>query len=387
MKQDFHGYYKPSEAEFSKIWDEATIVVDANILLNLYTYSTATSDEVLKLLNEFDERLWIPHQVAHEYHENRCGIILKEVRRYSDIDKALDTIGAALRAKKQHPYISEELSEKFEDLKAEIKSELQKGKSAHQRLITDDEICEKISDCFNGKVGSPLGEKEILEIHKDGAIRYGKKIPPGYKDIKKPEPDRYGDLLIWHQMMKHSKTSKRSVIFVTDDLKEDWWAFAEDKRIGPRPELRHEFRLIAENDIYIYSSDAFIEIANKQGKKLSDVATEEIEKASEVRQIDAIEEREIDELLKTYDDPVNKLIKHQEALERLTRDPFEKFRKQQEAFERLTRDPFEKIRKQQELFERINRDPFEKFRKQMEALERFKQRVDVKPDDALPEED
>ena len=81
MKQYFHGYYKPTDEDFDAIWNEATIVVDANVLLNLYTYSAATSQEVLTLLSEFDERLWLPHQVALEYHENRYGIILKESKR------------------------------------------------------------------------------------------------------------------------------------------------------------------------------------------------------------------------------------------------------------------------------------------------------------------
>jgi hypothetical protein len=36
MKQTFPGYYRPSAAEFEKLWKEATFTFDANVLLRAY---------------------------------------------------------------------------------------------------------------------------------------------------------------------------------------------------------------------------------------------------------------------------------------------------------------------------------------------------------------
>lgn len=384
MMQDFHGYYKPTDEEFDAIWNEAIIVVDANVLLNLYTYSSTTSQEIVGLLGEFGERLWIPHQVALEYHENRCGIILKESRRYAEIVKALEAVGVALRARKQHPYVSAELATKFENIEAEIKKDLAEGESKHRDLITADSICEKITELFSGRVGASMTNVELDRIYKEGANRYTRKIPPGFSDAKKPEPDRYGDLVVWYQLIEYAKMSMRPVLFVTDDLKEDWWAFAGDRRIGPRPELRREFRGKTEYDIYIYSSDAFVETANERGKKLSESAAEEIESASKERQQDAIEERTLQQL---SHDSLEYYHKHQEILERLTRDPLEQYRKQQEMLERLTRDPLEQYnkheemleqyRKQQEMMEQLTRDPLEQYHKQQEILEQYRKQQEM----------
>ena len=368
MKDDFHGFYEPTSEEFDAIWKESIICVDANVLLNLYTYSQATSDEILNLLSEYVARIWLPHQVALEYHENRYGVILKEAKRYTEISNTLQTVGAALRTRKRHPYITSELASKFNELEVEISEALVGGGKKHRDLIAADVIRDKITKLFDGRVGPATTGEELESIYKEGSTRFASKIPPGYKDIKKPEPDRYGDLVLWHQMMEHATERKKPMIFVTDDLKEDWWMFAGDERVGPRPELRHEFRSKTKYDIYIYSTDGFVDKGKERGKKLSESAIEEIERASKERQQDAVDERARERLMI---DSLEKYHKQQEMFERMTRDSLEKYHKQQEMFERMTRDPLEKYRKQQEMFERMTRDPLEKYRKQQEMFERM----------------
>jgi hypothetical protein len=351
VKDKFPGYYKPTNEEFDAIWDEAIVIVDANVLLNLYTYSESTSEELLNLLHELTERLWLPHQVAKEYHENRCGIIAKEANRYGEISKELDRIVSALRARKRHPFVEIDLLEKFEKIANEIKYALKHGEDNHKDLIGTDAICEKITNIFEGRVGDPMPKEELEKLYKDGAERFKKRIPPGYGDEKKPEPSRYGDLVLWVQLMEHASSVNKPIIFVTDDSKEDWWALVGDRRIGPRPELRHEFRSETGKDFYIYSTELFVETVKNRGKKISEAAVEEIEDASKQRVQNTADMR---------------------MLERLTRDPLAQFRKQQEALERLTRDPLAQFREQQEALERLMRDPLAQFREQHEALERLK---------------
>jgi hypothetical protein len=49
MKNKFHGYYTPSAEQFKALWKDALVVLDSSVLLNLYTYSTATSSEIRDL--------------------------------------------------------------------------------------------------------------------------------------------------------------------------------------------------------------------------------------------------------------------------------------------------------------------------------------------------
>ena len=84
MKQGFEGYYPLSQDDYAKIWGDVTVAVDTNVLLNLYSYSSATSNELLKRFDEIADKLWLPHQVVVEYHRNRSTKILKESKQYAD---------------------------------------------------------------------------------------------------------------------------------------------------------------------------------------------------------------------------------------------------------------------------------------------------------------
>ncbi|MGK7908441.1 MAG: PIN-like domain-containing protein [Synechococcus sp.] len=283
MKDKFHGHYTPSDDEFASIWSDAIVVVDANVMLNLYTYSSATANEVIELLAEYSERLWLPHQVAAEYHKNRSGIILKEAKRYEEMRKILDRAGGELKAKRRHPYIDPNLATRFEEVVSEVQSALKVGEDKLLGLVSNDDICTRITTIFDGRVGDEWDEKALKELFIDGAQRYEDKVPPGYGDLKKPEPDRYGDLIIWKQLLSHAEKENKPAILVTDDQKRDWWAIVNDRRIGPRPELRQEFRRVTGNDMYLYSTESFVERAKELGKEVSDEAVQEIERAADER--------------------------------------------------------------------------------------------------------
>ena len=66
MIELFKGYTNYSKDEYERIWKSAIIVVDTNILLNFYRYSEDTKREMIKILTNLKERLWIPYQIAKE---------------------------------------------------------------------------------------------------------------------------------------------------------------------------------------------------------------------------------------------------------------------------------------------------------------------------------
>ena len=75
-------------------------------------------------------------------------------------------------------------------------------------------------------------------IKEEGRFRFAKNIPPGYKDIKKPEPRRFGDLFVWEDMIFKANMDNKNVVFVTNDTKEDWF---EQHPLRGRAELTTEF--------------------------------------------------------------------------------------------------------------------------------------------------
>ena len=56
MKSLFSGYYLLSDSELTDLWKNGTFIFDTNVLLSLYRYPKATSDELIKILNSASVR-------------------------------------------------------------------------------------------------------------------------------------------------------------------------------------------------------------------------------------------------------------------------------------------------------------------------------------------
>ena len=290
MKSLFQGYYRPTDAEFQALWDEASFVFDANVLLNLYRYTKETAEDVLQLIASLQERLWLPHQVALEFHENRIDVITSQVTAYDEVERELDkaakSIETTLGKYRYHPFLqATEISKLTEQGAAPVRDRVKALKAAHPDYLADDPILAHITGIYQGRVGQPYDDARLQSIRTQGKQRYAEKIPPGYKDEKKGDAEAYGDLIIWYQMIDHAEATKKPVIFVTDDTKEDWWWEQGGKTLGPRPELVHEFAKRTGCRLYAYRPDRFFELARgREAPRVKSSSIEEVKQVQETEQ-------------------------------------------------------------------------------------------------------
>lgn len=261
MRKLFPGYYNPSEAEFKEMWSKGLFVFDTNVLLDLYRYSDETVASLINVIETLQNRIWIPYQVSKEYHKNLNTIISGQVKRYEESIKTLIEFKKQLEEKRSHPFLADALHVEISEFCLKFDKELDEKKRKVKSLILQNPIKEKLADLLDDKIGRPLSEKEKEEIYLEGEKRFAQNIPPGYSDKKKPIPDRYGDLLVWKEILKLNSEISNPIIFVTGDTKEDWFMSELGITIGPRPELIEEFRRVRENLIYCYSTDKFLQYA------------------------------------------------------------------------------------------------------------------------------
>jgi hypothetical protein len=288
MRDLFPGYYKPTEPEFSELWKDALIVPDTNALLNLYRYSEETRQDWLGQLTSLKERLWIPHRVAFEFQDRRMTVITGEKNRYDTVSKGIAAAEAQLQQLfngtwRFAPKEIDEWREKTSAVFSEMNKRVAKFKGKHPDHITRDPVREELDQLLSGRIGEDFEEAPKKEILATGQKRYDGRIPPGYKDAsKKDDESRYGDLLIWFQLIEKTKISGKPIIFVTDDRKEDWWQVVEGKTIGPRPELIQEFRRkTGGRNFYMYTPSDFIKIAAKHSiKAVEPLTAKEMEAVS-----------------------------------------------------------------------------------------------------------
>lgn len=274
MKNHFFGYFKPSKSDIQNLWDSCLFVMDTNILFNLYRFSDSTRKEVMQVFEAVKERLWLPHHVAQEYFNNRLGVIVQQEKAYEDTIKTIQCLQKNLTNTRRHPFLSDKLMRKLSAVIAEVVDELQDNKNAHAKRIHKDEIQEAIGNIFNDRVGTHYSEDQLNEIYKKGEDRYARKVPPGYEDNFKEETSsstakyrKYGDLIIWLQIIDKANETKKGIIFINDDQKEDWYLNVNGKTLGPRPELIIEFHERTGQSFYMYHSDSFLEFAVKHLKQ------------------------------------------------------------------------------------------------------------------------
>ncbi|MEO6232244.1 MAG: PIN-like domain-containing protein [Ferruginibacter sp.] len=304
MKTKFPGYFKLEEKELHSLWENALFAFDANILLNLYRYSDETREDFFKILEKIKDRVWIPHQAAQEFFDNRLSVISQQEKSYEDAIASLNTILKDFENSRQHPFLSNKLLSKFSSLTKEICAELNSNKEIHINRIVNDEILEKIQSIFNDKVGDDFKESELGNLITEGEERFKNKIPPGFKDAKKGDIEsdtrKFGDFFVWKQINIKSNELKTGIILVTDDRKEDWWVRFKGKTLHPRPELIKEFIALTNQSFYMYQSDRFLEFAR-------DYLNENINQNAidEIRELRKLDEQE----------RLNQIIKEQVYLE------------------------------------------------------------------------
>ncbi len=276
MKDKFPEYFRLSDDEIKTLWDEGIFVFDANILLDLYRYSDETREEFISILEKLKDRVWLPNQSAYEFFNNRLEVISQQEKSYQQMIKDLKNIQKQFENIK-HPFLSEELLNRFSDLVKDVIDELNQSIKSHSKTIIQDSLLDRIAELFQGKVGEEFQEKELQELYKVGEERVANKTPPGYKDNTKQGTKKYGDFLVWTQIINKSEKLEQAVIFVTSEKKEDWWLIFNGKTLQPRSELIKEFRDKTENKLklHMYKPDRFLEFAKKYFKEDKSIAVTE----------------------------------------------------------------------------------------------------------------
>ncbi|WCM19923.1 PIN domain-containing protein [Paraburkholderia bryophila] len=311
MRSSFAGYYPPTADELSKLWLEGTIVLDTNVLLDLYRLPQLGRDALLAALARLKGRLWIPHHVALEYQRRRLSAIWNE---RSETEKVLASFSATVddaRKKLQRLELEkrgidvdvDEMLRELETANTKIVEAVRKAHNEQVDISSHDPVRTALDDLLgDGCVGlAPDSQESLNSLIKDGEQRYIDKIPPGYRDAGKGKNPadayflfdglkyerQYGDLIIWRQLLNHAKENKtKLILFITSDRKEDWWWEEHGRTLGPRPELVREIKAISDVEhFWMYSADQLLKhAASYLGAEVSEQAVTQVEDISHARE-------------------------------------------------------------------------------------------------------
>ncbi|MFR5875781.1 MAG: PIN domain-containing protein [Eubacterium sp.] len=220
------------------------IVLDTNVYLNIYERSPEFSNFSIEVLDSVKDHIMIPSTVKREFkkHHNECFR-----RQYGRVKNACKELKSQLTSAKMLISKKCNIIKKFkfpdiDSVETEIHNKLDEALGIIDDYDVEHEILKIINDIAisednvyklfswlveQGHIFDEMSVDEIYQLSVNGDKRYKDKIPPGYKDDKKSDGiSKYGDYFIWEEVIKHAKANSLPVIFVTDDIKNDWF---EDK--------------------------------------------------------------------------------------------------------------------------------------------------------------
>ncbi len=277
------------ESENGKVlWSECIYVFDTSALLAFYKLPRQIQISFEKVFSKLKNRLWLPNHVQFEFLRNRTKKVHEILSSYTEFfKKNIDAFDDQIHTLKERietldptstnklPPLAfnmtqyknmrrqmKYLEDRKKSFRAECKKHFDTQKNSTLNMLSNDIVQRIIKKHF--AVGEPYSYDKMMDICREGYHRYKSSIPPGYKDIEKEGTQRYGDLVIWMQMLDYAKEHKKSIVFVTNDVEKGDWGIVEKKSfVSPLPDLISEFYSATQKRFWIYTLRDFLSKADE----------------------------------------------------------------------------------------------------------------------------
>ncbi|MEU1954034.1 PIN-like domain-containing protein [Nocardia rhamnosiphila] len=291
LKSVLPEWYRPSDQEISEFVRNGTVALDTNVLLSLYRVNSTQRSQIIDVLNKVGDRLWVPYQVAYEYQKNRLTVASESQQVYDKVEaiptenlteafavaseslrNACADISTGIRDKEIKDSVSKVIEgtiEKLDRFKSECQKEMlevlakirSENAIAFVKAKGDDPVRLALDELLKpDNIGSRPEADALIELRKEAAKRIEARTPPGYKDDRKEDP--LGDALIWLELLEYAKSSKKMMLFITNDVKDDFYLRVHGHTIGPRAEMVREMLDKAGQPYHQTTLDGFLRLAS-----------------------------------------------------------------------------------------------------------------------------
>jgi predicted nucleic acid-binding protein len=234
--------HKPRTLE--EIKGDCIVFLDTNVLLLPYSTGKNSLETIKSVYSKLvkDERIFIPQRVMQEFEKN-VPEKLKEIYQAISRTQSISTSEIQFPLLEERPEYKELIASKnkLADQITAYRKNAKETLSVIEGWHHDDPVRSMYRDIFSGKNISTKSTKSEKDLLTEWERRAYNKLPPGYKDAGK-EDSGIGDFLIWEAILETSADLEKDAIFVTGDVKADWWHVSENKALYARRELLEEFR-------------------------------------------------------------------------------------------------------------------------------------------------
>ncbi len=275
MKTKFRGYYRIHREDLLSKFADCLFVFDASALLDIFRLNKPLTEQVFAVMRHYSDQIRVPYHAAEEYNNRINDVLVEQLKKITKAKKDFQDFENSLKAKRNQPYITDKTSKIMKNLRCQIEKDF----NSQIEYITNELLYgymqNRMADMLDAKVLDPFTEDELRDFERKGKERYAAKIPPGWKDSSK-KTNSYGDYFNWEEILRLAEREKKSIIFITNDTKQDWIEEVEGKKIGPLHALSQEFYnrvKTADQLLYIYTLDKFLEFTQAHDHTMDSLQT------------------------------------------------------------------------------------------------------------------
>ena len=238
--------------------NKSLIIMDSNVWLDLYKLPPMAIVSIVDAISRHKSKFWLPYQVYIEFNRHVNKNRDEALERYKKIKKVSCDLLSQANGKINQEFenlkrnnifdavtVQENFDTKIKKLLAGVKQDLVALDAAYQKDISginkeNDIILELIESLREDSGTNGFTVNELIGIYEEGEIRYKYKVSPGYTDIKKENFEsnddfllkKYGDLIIWKEILKHIKNTETNLLFIQNERKSDWWESSSTNKIA-----------------------------------------------------------------------------------------------------------------------------------------------------------
>jgi predicted nucleic acid-binding protein len=221
------------------------VVVDTNVLLNLYRYHPVTREDLFRIIEALGERLFVPHQVASEFWANREATIRASTEETTQLRDALDGHrGRSLQAiatwaervalpPATREQLAEFLARAYDEVAAQVDAFSSEGLGVSALDTNTDPVLQRVAVLLQDRIGPPLAAAALEEARAEAERRISEEVPPGYADSTKTGDSRHGDYLLWKELLIEAAERRVDVLLVREMSRTTGGVERRDKRAGP----------------------------------------------------------------------------------------------------------------------------------------------------------
>lgn len=248
MKTKFGYYYEMLDERQKEFEKNCIYVLDTNVLLDILRLGKELADKALNVLQSKKERIAIPFYVGKEYHKHFVEVVHEQAESHGKAKTTIDNtvvvnslLEAVCKGVRISPSFRSKLIDKYQSATDFLRSEIEKSSDYYKNLEKDKSTINRLASILDGNVMDVYSSETLKKYEEEGAERYKLRMPPGYMDSKKRD-NKYGDYIIWKEILIYAEKKACDICFVSGDLKEDWWEKIGHQKVCPRYELQEEFQ-------------------------------------------------------------------------------------------------------------------------------------------------